>query len=408
MRAILTIWKKELKDTIRDRRTMVSMVVMPLLLMPALLMGVGKLAAYQTSASKERTATIMLQDRESSPFLAAFLEGQKKLKIVDVSGSPEDAVRSGRVDAAVIVPPAAAVSLQKRLQVKVTIIADSTKQSSSEASAKVATAIALFDGQVGAERLKSYGLDARLLSPLTIENQDAATAKERGGFGLGFILPMFLVIWAMVGGQYIAMDISAGEKERKTLEALLLTPTKRREIVIGKFLAVSTAAGISVLVALGSLYFAMSRLDFLTMAQTSGQSGGAALKAGQNLAFSIEPLAIAIMITIGLLLVFLFSAVQLSIAIFARSYKEAQSYIGPAYLVVTLPLVIVNIMPNLKVSTAMFLIPVINAVLVFKEALVGAYSAQHILTTIVSLFVCAALAIAGATFVYEKEKVLFR
>ncbi|MCL5292386.1 MAG: ABC transporter permease [Actinobacteria bacterium] len=411
MKTILTIWKKELKDNIRDRRTLMAMILMPLVLMPALLIGMDKLVNYQRERSKERTARVAVDKDASASALIDFLKSQKKIEVIGVEGGPEKGIRDGKADIGIIVPADFQDRIKSGAPARITLVQDSTKMESQESLAKVNLAVSAFSGRIIEGRLNSSGVDNRLLTPITMATKDISTAEERGGFGLGFFLPFFVIIWAIVGGQYIAIDVSAGEKERKTLEALLLTPAKRLEIVLGKFFAVSTTAVVSVVVSLTSLYVALKvfGLGPMTGALESGQAQGKALAAaGADAAFSIEPLAILVMLGVGLLLVLMFSAILLSIAIFAKSFKEAQNYIGPAYLVAIMPAVVMNAMFGFKPTDWFYAIPIVNAMLLFKEALMGSYVVSHILITAVTLIVFAIIAILVAGRIYSQEKVLFR
>lgn len=408
MNAILTIWKKELKDTIRDRRTMAAMVIMPLLLMPLLIIGMGKLVDYQQSNYQSRVATVSVSNQNVAPEFIAFLKAQKKLKVVKPAADPEAALRNGDIDIAITLPKTFQADLKSGTPITASLMSYSTRTESGDAISKVNEAIAVFNNRILGKRLKDAGVDPRSLTPLVVTEKDVATAKERGGFGLGFMLPMFFVVWAIVGGQYTATDLSAGEKERKTLEALLLTPAKRHEIVIGKFLAVSTTAMTSVVLALASLYFALKEFGFGPMNGGRGAGAQSAASIGIDYVFSIEPLTFAIMLGIGLLLVALFSALLLSICIFAKSFKEAQNYISPVYIAAILPVVAIGMLPNLNSASWVFAIPVANAVVLFKELLMGQYVGSHIVLTGVSLALVAAIAIAAAVKIFDKEKVLFK
>lgn len=215
-------------------------------------------------------------------------------------------------------------------------------------------------------------------------------------------------MWSVLGGQYTAIDASAGEKERKTLESLLLTPVKRLDIVFGKFLAVATAALTSVIVSLSSFYVALKFSGFGSIMSQSNQASSSVAVPNGLISFSIDPQTMILMLGVSLLLVLMFSAVILSIAIFAKSFKEAQSYIGPSYLVIILPVVIMNMVPNLKPALWLFAAPAINAVFLFKEILVGVYDFSHILVTIASLVVYSIIAIFVAGRIYSKESILFK
>jgi len=401
MRNIFTIWKKELKDTVRDRRTLLSMIILPMVLMPAMIIGIGKFTVWQMERAQEQTVEIAIENRNAAPDLVRMIEEQSGFDITQAK-EPRKAVKEGQLDALMVIPAEFSETLSAQKQPEIALITNSSETKSQLAKNRLQSALQKYNDRVVAERFAKADIDNSVLTGAVFTEQDQASQKEMGGMMLGFIIPLFIVIWSIVGGQYTAIDVSAGEKERKTLEPLLLTPVRRLDIVLGKFLAVATAAAVSVMVSLAS--FAVAFVYF-------GQSifsSAAAAGAGLAVSFSVEPMAMTVMLTVGLLLVFLFSAALLSIAIFARSFKEAQSYIGPAYLVVLLPIALINGIQGFEAPTWLFAAPAVNAVLLFKEVLKGDYVASHLFVTYISLAVFAGLALWLATRIYRKEKVLFK
>lgn len=405
---IITICKKELLDTIRDRRSLLAMIVIPALLMPLLIVGMAKFIDYQMKKSAEQTVKVAIRGENYSSLLTETIKNQKKIEIVKIdpptdSGQADalkQAIEEEKIDAGIIIPSDFSDNVQSLKPAEIKVIIKSTLEKSGNASQKINAAIAEFNKQIREKRFSELKINPNVLTEASAIPEDIATKKEKGGFGLGYLLPFFIVIWSITGGQYTAVDASAGEKERKTLEALLLTPVKRFTIVMGKFLAVATASIISVIVALASLYLTISKVGFGPMAQGAPE--------GAIFDFSLEPKALFILLIVSILLVFVFSAIMLSIAIFAKSFKEAQSYLGPLYLVVILPLSLMNTMIGLKPALWLFAIPAVNAILLFKEILVGDYNFGHIAVTIVSLAGFSLLALFAASKIYSKESVLFK
>ena len=403
MKNIVTIWKKELKDTIRDRRTLMAMIILPMLLMPGIIIGMGKIVETQIKRAEEKVVKVAIENQEASFAYVETLKNQEKVEVVEIDKDIREAVRNDEIEAGVIIPDNFNELVESQQPVSVTVVQKSINTDSSTAMARIRIATTAFNNQLLATRFTEQSIDQNILSGVSVSAEDVATKQEMGGFGLGFLLPLFIIMWSVVGGQYTAIDISAGEKERKTLESLLLTPVRRLDVVFGKFLAVSTAALVSVIVALGSMYVAVVAFGPGILGQSSNASAG-----GGGFDFSIEPTALLILFGVSILLVLMFSAIQLSIAIFAKSYKEAQSYIGPSYLVVILPTVIVNMLPGFKPAVWFFALPVVNAILLFKEVLIGEYDLTHILVTVISLIVYALIAIFISTKIYTKEGILFK
>jgi sodium transport system permease protein len=399
MRNSLVIFKKEIRDTLRDRRTLMSMLVMPLVLMPLLILGVGSFSEYEARKSQEREIRLGISNAGVAADLVSFLNGQDKLQLVTLEGDASEAVRQGQVDIAIVIPSDWAKDLAGQTPVSVSVLFNSTRTDSSVQLQRVTAAVNSYDQGLIESRLKEKGIGPSLLSTPQLSPEDVATARERGGFFLGFLLPVFLVMWAVVGGMYTAIDVSAGEKERKTLEALLATPVSRLEIVVGKLLAVAATAVSAITLALFSLYVAVAQFG-AGMFSSSSTTGALNLR--------LEPLGVLVMLGVGALLAVMFAALMLAVCIFAKGYREAQSYLTPLYLLAILPVVLVNLMPNIEPAPALFIAPAVNAVLLFKEVLVGIMDPGHILLTLVSLAIYAVVAVTISARIYAREGVLFR
>lgn len=398
MKRIFTVWKKELKDTIRDRRTLMSMIVMPMVLMPALLLGMGKFTESQQRKIETQTVKVA-SSADSGPFLD-YLRSQEKIEVTIVGlKDPAEVIKSG-ANIYLVFPNYYREQLDSSKPVALEAYRDSTVVSSANGLARINAAIAGYNAQIVNQRIVDKGVDPAVLNGFNLVPKDTATEQQRGGFGLGLLLPLFIVMWSVIGGQYTAIDVSAGEKERKTLESLLLTPVRRLELVLGKFLAVSTAAIISVVISLSSFYAAIVFGYGRLLSASAGGSQGAAAS------FSIGFGTVFLLFIVSVLLVLMFSSILLSIGIFAKNFKEAQSYIGPAYLVIVLPITILNIMPNFKPAAWFFILPVANALALFKELLIGVTDWTHVSLTLASLILYSAGAIYATTRIYQQEKVL--
>ncbi len=386
-----------------------AMVVMPMLLMPVMTIGMFKFMDYQMEEQAKKVVKVSIIEEGKAPALVEMIKGQEKIEIVETEGEMKKAIADGDLDLGIIIPENFQENIDDQKIAEITIVQKSTNMDSESALARMSFITADFNDQILQKRFADQKIDPKVLSKVVIVPEDMATEKETGGFILGLIIPLFIVMWSIMGGQYTAIDVSAGEKERKTLESLLLTPIKRMEIVFGKFLAVSTVSLTSVIISIGSFYVALIYSGGFGPMAINGQSSGAEGMAGSiAVNFSIEPLAILLLILVSLFLGLMFSAMILSVAIFAKSFKEAQSYISPSYLVVILPVVLVNSMPGFEPALWFFAIPAVNATLLFKEVLMGVYDPGHILLTLSSLIIYSVIAIFIATKIYSKEGVLFR
>jgi len=397
MAPALTIWKKEILDNLRDRRTIITSLLVPVILMPAILIGTFKLQESQVKGAEKTVAKVAIVNPEHGRELAEYLTAQEKIQIVETPADIPAGIDAGSVNVVVTIPPEFEANLAAKLPTEIPIQQKSSDYNSSNALTKVAVAIQQFSQQQTVATLAELGIPASALATVVPKPVDITTAEERGGYFLGLLLPMFLVVFAIIGGMYIAIDISAGEKERKTLEALVLTPVSRLQIVFGKFLAVSSMATVTIVLSVASLYASFK----LVPPPDLGPSFS-------GLVINLTVPTLLLMLLIGIILAVMFSGLLLSVAIFAKSYKEAQNYISPFYLLAVLPVSLANSLPGFKPTLPIFLIPGMNAVFVMKEVLVGTYDVPHILITIVSLIGFSIIGIIVASRIYSKEGILFR
>jgi sodium transport system permease protein len=386
---ILTILQKELRDTLRDRRTLIVMIIVPIFLMPALFGAVGRIS----SSSATQTSTVALTGRASAPALIGRLQADPKL-VLRFENDPAAAVRSQRADVGIVVPPGFQARVAAGRSAPLQLVQNTTRSGSSGAAARLQTDIAAYSAGVVATRLQARGLSSGILAPVLVGQVDVSTKEERGGLLLSFILPLFVIIYAITGGMYTAMDVSAGEKERSTLEALLLTPATRLEITLGKLLAVSVVAFITIVAAMSSMVYSLAHFPIAT-----GNGGFTA---------RLDPSVAPLVFVLGILLALAFAALELALGILARSFKEAQSYITPLYLISFVPVAIINSIPSFQPAPALFLVPPLNGVLLFKEALLGHADALHAALTLASLLLFAAVSVAITVNMFTREKVLLK
>lgn len=395
MNKVFTVWKKELIDNIRDRRTLMTAIILPVVLMPMILIGSLKLQEYSIKSAEDKSAKVAFNTEEYAPTLVDYLESNDKIEIVDASDAFEEDFDTGVINVYIEVPEDFETLISESIPANIKVYSKTSSIESQQAAQKVRIAIQVLNQEIGNARLTDEGVSSTILNVVVPEVIDVATAEEIGGFFIGMLLPMFLVIFSIVGGMYIAIDVSAGEKERKTLEALLYAPVSRMKLVAGKFLAVATMSSVTIILSLSSLYTAFKLFPPSELI-------------GEDIAFNISLGAIGVMLGIGIILAVMFSGLLLSVAIFAKSYKEAQNYITPFYLLAVLPVAILNTLPDFKPVDAFFAIPGVNAIFVMKEVLLGDFNAPHILITIGSLLLFAAVSIVVAGKIYSKEGILFR
>jgi len=236
------------------------------------------------------------------------------------------------------------------------------------------------------------------VEPFFVKRQNVAPPEKVTGAAIGGFLPYFIIILCLVGAQYPAIDLTAGEKERGTIETILTSPVPRTEIVLGKFLMVLTAAlctGVLAIISMATS-FHIAKMVFSSSPEVS-----------KAMNFTIGLKAVAAVFLMVLPIAVLFSAGLLAIALMAKSYKEAQSYIAPLTILVVLPAV-AGLLPGVEFNARMALVPILSTSLVCKEIVAGTYHWNYIAIIFGSTCVYASAALFVAVSLFKREDVLFR
>ena len=249
------------------------------------------------------------------------------------------------------------------------------------------------------QRLEARHLPGNLAEPLLVEETNVAPPEKVGGVVLGGLVPYFVIILALTGTMYPAMDLTVGEKERGTIETILCSPISRMNLVLGKFLMVLTASLSTAALAVASMG--------VTLAAASKMVGGLSQISTMGLQFQMTPRSVIWVFAMIVPLAVLFSAALLAISLFAKSFKEAQSYLSPLTIVVIAPAV-VSILPGVELNARLSLVPILNTSLVCKEIVSGTYHWGYIALIFVSSCVYAAVALWVAIRLFQREDVLFR
>ncbi len=403
---IAIVYRKELLDSLRDRRTLISMVVVPILLFPLMTIGFGALAATLLRKAEKEASTIMLLGAENAPALAERIRKAAGFEVVPSAADYVARINDKKLRAAVEFPPGfearvrSASSLpdaRERPAIKIYHYAGEIR--SQFAVRGLERILREYRDRVVKNRLSSRGVSPDVLDPFDSKQENVASPEKVGGTVLGGIIPYFIIILCLTGAMYPAMDLTAGEKERGTIETILASPVGRTELVAGKFLMVLTASLATAVLSLAS-FAATFSLPFAAMKELgrAGRSG---------LSFVISAKGVAAVFFMVMPLAVMFSAGLLALSLLARSYKEAQSYVSPLMIVVILP-AIAALLPGVELNAKLALIPILNTSLVSKEILTGNYPWGMILLIFGSSCVYALAALAVAVAAFKRESVLFR
>jgi len=393
-RTVKTIFKKEMLDTVRDKRTLVMMIGVPVLLYPALLI-IGLQGALLQHATLQDTVSRVALETEEPEVVRAWLEDVDMIEIVDTV-SPGTDLDLGDLDAVVRIVGPIAAPLAAGQSIQIEILFDSTEFTSVDAAGRLREGLAIDAAGILKTRLADLNLSGAYIDPLDIKRSDVAPPAKTTGNALGTILPVLMVVMLALGAFYPAVDVTAGEKERGTFETLLSTPTTKLEIVTGKFITVFLLAMTTGLLNLGSM-----AATFVFMASQLKPILGDAVQ------FDVAIPAVAILTFVLILipLAFFISAVMMAIAVFARSFKEAQNYVTPFFIVITMPAVFAS-MPGVKLSAATQFIPIANVILLFRDMMTGKFSLEASFAVFLSTAAFAVLALQFAAWLFQREEVV--
>lgn len=402
---ISTIYLKELKDSLRDRRTLLSMIIIPTFVMPLLMFGVGKIATVVISKARAEIPAIVVLGGEDSPGVVAGLKQSPKLRVVPTSADWKTRISEKKIRAAVQLPAGFEAGLKRGEAEPVIIYHYEGELKSGFAAGELDKFFRELRERTVADHLAARSLPARLTRPFDINRENVAPPEKVGGNLFGGIVPYLIIILCFTGAMYPAMDLTAGEKERGTMETLLCSPVARVNIVLGKFLMVLTGSLAAMALSLASLGVTAAAVGML--GTSHGAAGATGARAAAGVMPMIDPLGLLGVVAMVLPVAVLFSAVVFTIALFAKSYKEAQSYIGPMMIVVIMPAV-VGMLPGIDLNARLSLIPILNLSLVCKEMLSGVWHWDYIALIFGSSSVYAVVALWLAVRMFRREDVIFR
>jgi sodium transport system permease protein len=399
LRNIWIVYRKELKDSLRDRRTLIAMVVVPILIMPLLTIGIGALVTKIIGEAQKEVPTVMILGSADSPKTTGDLRKIKEISLEEGTADYIQQISDKKVRAAVEIPPGFDASLANGEQVTVKIYDYEGDLKSGFAAEKLQKFFSDLSSQIVQERLAGRNLPPSLIKPFEVKTQNVAPHEKVSGAVIGGFIPYFIIILSLTGAMYPAIDLTAGEKERGTIETILCSRVSRTHLVLGKFFMVWTASLTTAVLAMISMGASFQVAKSLIGTMAKG--------ADNPMQYSIGIKAILAVFLMALPITIFFSAILLAIAIMAKSYKEAQSYISPLMIVVILP-AIVGMLPGTELNTQFSLIPVLNTTLVCKEIVSGTYHWHQIGVIFLSTCAYAAAALFIAVKQFNREEVLFR
>lgn len=414
------IYRKELVDILRDRRTLMAMIVIPVVLYPVLMLGFVRAAETEQERLRAQNFTVEVQDEDAATALREIVRAGQDLPEDPGPGptlhaareEPTFDIRVGQTPVSQLgngvhlrvalklspstapFPPRVAVEItytelnvhSRTAMQELTHVIDRYRQLQTRAALAD-----LLGGFVDSTPVE--GQVDLLLNPVEIRTISTATEKQRGGWALGQVIPLILVLMTITGAIYPAIDLTAGERERGTLETLMAAPVPVLYLIVGKFLVVATVAMITAVLNLGSVGATM-HFGGLTQVITTHMP--------VKFPLHVLPIILVCMVPFALL----FSAVLVAVCSFARTFKEAQNYVMPVIIAAMIPAFGV-LLPSVELKGVMTVVPVGNMVLLTRELFQQTHTWGQVAAVLVSTTLYAAAAVAVAARLFGQEVVLF-
>jgi sodium transport system permease protein len=439
---ISTIWRKEFADTLRDRRTLVAMVLVPMVLYPALMLGSLQAFELQVSKLKQQEYSIAvasdevrhwLQTRILDPDLARFaaaagLPAEELPAAVEAAEKEADAqsgdsgrgrlekeeaavhrrpppyrlevvsdvrlaVATGMTNVGLLVSGELLPTPDSAGACQITLVMDKAEIRSQFAASALEGVFKRLSERVVARRLQDLHLTRDYIEPYQITQLSVATPEKLGGSIIGQIVALILVVMTITGAIYPAIDLTAGERERGTLETLMAAPVPKVDLIAGKFVVVASIGMLSAvlnLLSIGGTVYLGGLGDVLTK------------EGGITIPLRTLPLVLVTLIPLAVM----FSAVLLAVCSFARSFKEAQNYIMPVMVVALIPAV-VGLLPGTELEGPLLIMPVTNIVILTRELFMGEINRLGVLWVTLSTCIYALAAVGVAAKLFGQEAVLF-
>lgn len=405
-KAICTVYCKEMTDTLRDKRTLITTFLIPTLVIPGIIFGAGFVMTKVIKKAKTEATSLMIIGAEHAPELAEKIRDNEKFKVVDEAEDFRDQISNKRIRVAMEIPAGFKSGVSSAEAPDITIYHYQGEMKSGMGRGELRGFLSDYRDHMVEVGLEQRGLPSTIARPFSIESENVAPPEKVGGNAFGGFIPYIVVILCMTGAMYPAMDLTAGEKERGTMETLLCSPVNRVNIVLGKFLMTLSASVATMLLSL--IMFAISAVGAAKFFAPSGNGGGAGGEEGAGgFAMLIDPWGMVGVFGIILPLAVLFAAGLLAVSLFAKSFKEAQSYVSPLMIVVILPAVM-GTLPGIELTWKTALVPITSFSLVCKEMLSGVWNWHYIVVIFGSQVVYAALALWLCVKMFNRESVIFR
>jgi sodium transport system permease protein len=391
MGTTITVFLKEILDNVRDRRTLISALLMGPIFGPVLFSFVINLSIERSIEDAEKTLELPVIGQEHAPNLVDFL-ASRNIDAVDGPGelgAAMEAVKLGTNDVVLIIPEAFGEQLADMTPAMVRIVSDQANRDAERDARRVRNAVREYGQLLAGLRVVARGVNPTSLQAVTIDEVDVSTPSGRSAILLG-MMSYFFIFAALMGGMYLAIDSTAGERERGSLEPLLSLPVTRSQLIYGKIGATCLFMTLSVLLSLMAFYFV---LDFMPLEQL-----------GMTPNFGLPVVLSALALFLPFIL--LGGALMTLVASFTKSYREAQTWLSVVLIAPTMPILIVSIL-MLRPQTAFMFIPSLSQHLLLVDMVKNEpLNPTHVAISVVSTAILGVVMTWVCARLYRREGLL--
>jgi sodium transport system permease protein len=391
LKTVRVIFRKEMLDVLRDRRTLIAMLGVPILLYPLLFVVMSQVAMLEMQRVEDTPSRVAVVS-DPGRIVEEWLQNSPKLNVRE-SADPDEELRRGQLDAIVRAGNDPKTAIDSDKTIRLTVQYDSTVSASRQTLRRIEDAIDKARNEVLDQRIAKIQVDKEFITPIEMKQKDSAPPQRVAGTILGAILPIIMVVMLGLGAFYPAIDLTAGEKERGTFETLLSAPVSTHEIVWGKFATVFCLSMATGVLNLGSMLVTFS----LQLVQWREQF------VKLEISFSASNIAVVFLTMVPLAL--FISAVMMSLAVCSRSFREAQNLVTPFFIVLLMPAAFASI-PDTKLTATSQFFPIANVTLLFKQLLIEDVRLDSVFVVLISTTLYAFAALIFASWLFQREDIV--
>jgi sodium transport system permease protein len=400
------IWhltRKEILSTLRDTRAVLANLLIPLIVLPLVMLGMPLLLGGLFAREVSNVTEVAVSGLDNVPDALRDRLQAEALELIP-SDNPSEQVQNDEFTLGLSVPADFQEALASN-QASLTLFRKGGNLRSDLTAGKVRSAVSQFREARVQDAMREAGVDVAVLEAITLSEQNVSSETAAGG-SVAWVIPFLLVVWTLSGGQMTAIDATAGEKERGSLESILVAPVRRRDLVTAKFLATALFGLSSALMAIVSYAFSSRLLFGGVLSRFLAGNEEIAEVFGGQITFTLSTLGLLIVTSV--LVAMLVAALLIAVAMFARSYNEAQSYIAPLGLLMILPVIGLQVADFLDLGLGFYAVPLLNAMLFMTDVVQGSAELTAGAITWGSSLVYCVIMLAIANYNFNREAVIFR